>query len=97
MKLTFIEPNEELKPYIQSLWVFESQVGMPPGESNLAAPNGCSKLIVPYENSVTSIADGRVQESYEQGLYFVAIALLAACNSVQWSTATVANAATAAI
>src|SRR5215475_108639 len=71
MKLTFIEPNEELKPYIQSLWVFESQVGMPPAQSNLAAPNGCSKLIVPYENSVTSIADGRVQESYEQGLYFV--------------------------
>jgi len=71
MKLTFIKPNGELKPYIQSFWVFESPVGMPPAESNLAAPNGCPKLIVPYENSITSIADGRVQESDEQGLYFV--------------------------
>jgi AraC-like DNA-binding protein len=71
MKLTFIERKEELKPYIQSLWVFESPLGMPPSESNLAAPNGCPKLIVPYENSITSIADGRTQESDEQGVYFV--------------------------
>lgn len=37
----------------------------------MAAPNGCAKLIIPYENSITSVADGRVQLSRELGVYFV--------------------------
>ena len=71
MKLSFVEARAELKPYVQSFWVFESPIGMPPTENSLAAPNGCPKLIIPYENSITSIANGRVQESKEHGLYFV--------------------------
>jgi len=71
MKLSFVEPRAELRPYVQSFWVFESPIGMPPTENSLAAPNGSPKLIIPYENSITSIANGRVQESQEHGLYFV--------------------------
>jgi AraC-like DNA-binding protein len=71
MKLTFVKPRPELQPYIQSFWVFESPIGMPPTENSLAAPNGCPKLIILYENSITSIAGGHVQKSHEQGLYFV--------------------------
>jgi AraC-like DNA-binding protein len=71
MNLSFVEIRAELKPYIQSFWVFESPVGMPASETNMAAPNGCPKLIIPIENSITSTADGRVQESHAQGLYFV--------------------------
>jgi AraC-like DNA-binding protein len=37
----------------------------------MAAPNGCPKLVIPYENSLTSIADNRIQVSREQGIYFV--------------------------
>ena len=52
-------------------------------DHNLAAPNGCSKLIIPYQNSITSIADGRKQESKERGLYFVgnrnSVTLLETC------------------
>jgi AraC-like DNA-binding protein len=44
---------------------------MPRADQSMAAPNGCAKLIIPYENSLTSIADGRVQVSHEHGLYFV--------------------------
>ena len=29
MKLSFFEPRIELKPYIQSIWVFESQARLP--------------------------------------------------------------------
>ena len=29
MKLTFIEPRPELRPYVESLWVFESDIGLP--------------------------------------------------------------------
>lgn len=71
MKLSFIRPRQELHPYIKSFWVFESPVGMPPADTSLAAPNGCPKLIIPYENSLESIAGGRLQVSREEGLYFV--------------------------
>ncbi len=71
MKLSFVAPRAELRPYIQSIWVFESPVGMPPSDTSLAAPNGCAKIIINCENTITSVVDGRVQESREHGLYFV--------------------------
>jgi hypothetical protein len=71
MDLSFIQPQQELRPYIKSFWACESAVGMPATDRSLAAPNGCPKLIVPYENSLESIANGRLQVSHEQGLYFV--------------------------
>jgi AraC-like DNA-binding protein len=71
MKLSFVKPLPELRPYIQSIWVFESEIGMPPSDTSLAAPNGCAKIIINCENSITSVADGRVQESREHGVYFV--------------------------
>jgi AraC-like DNA-binding protein len=70
MKLSFVRPRPELRPYVESLWVFESAVGMPAEQHSLAAPNGCPKLIFLYGNSLTSIVNGRVQHSRE-GLYFV--------------------------
>ena len=73
MKLTFIEPRIELKPYIQSIWVFESEVGLPLSDISLAAPNGCPKLIVNCENSLISAAQGRAHVSPEQSLSFVGI------------------------
>ena len=71
MRVAFVQPRVELRPFIQSLWVFESPVGMPPDDKNLAAPNGCAKVIIPYQNSITSVADGFAQVSQEQTLYFV--------------------------
>jgi AraC-like DNA-binding protein len=71
MKVTFVKPRHELTPYIESFWVLERPSGLPAGDSSIAAPNGCSKLIIPYENSLVSIADGKVQNSYEKKLYFV--------------------------
>ena len=70
MKLTFVNPRQELQPYIKSLWVFESTDGMPPTDRSLAAPNGSPKLIVLYENSLVSTVEGRVQVSVP-GLYFI--------------------------
>jgi AraC-like DNA-binding protein len=71
MRFSFVRPRAELQPYIESLWVFESPVGMPPTDTNMAAPNGRPKLIIPYENSLVSTADGRTSISHEGGLYFV--------------------------
>jgi methylphosphotriester-DNA--protein-cysteine methyltransferase len=69
MKLSFVQPRPELRPYVESLWVFESAVGMPPEHQSLAAPDGCPKLIF-LENSLTSVVNGRSQVS-RAGLYFV--------------------------
>jgi AraC-like DNA-binding protein len=71
MNLIFVQPIAELQPYIESFWIFESPIGFPAGDTSIAAPNGCAKLIIPYENSLISIADGNVQVSHEQRVYFV--------------------------
>jgi AraC-like DNA-binding protein len=68
---SFVKPREELQPYIESFWVFESATGIPLSDRNLAVPNGCSKLIIPYENSLMGISDGHAGVSHEHGLYFV--------------------------
>ena len=73
MNLSFIEPRNELKPYIKSIWIFESMFGMPVHDMNLAAPNGCPKLIINYENNIISLVEGRANESRECGIYFSGI------------------------
>ncbi len=71
VKIQFIEPRAALRPYIESFWVLESPGGLSPGAANLAAPNGCCKLIIPYQNSIISVADGRTQVSHAHRMYFV--------------------------
>jgi AraC-like DNA-binding protein len=71
MKLSFVQPRSELQPFIESLWVFRSTVGMPQADISMAAPNGCPKLIIPYQNSLVSIGDGCTSVNHEGGLYFV--------------------------
>ena len=71
LKITFVRPRLELQPYIESFWVFESATGFPDTDSNVVVPNGCSKLIIPYDNSIISSALGNVQVSRERRLYFV--------------------------
>jgi AraC-like DNA-binding protein len=71
VKISFVTPRLELQPYIESFWVLESPTGLPASANSIAAPNGCSKLIIPYENSIVSVADGRIQLSHEQRMYFV--------------------------
>lgn len=71
MNLSFVPPRAELRPFIESFWVFRSALGMPRQDTSIAAPNGCSKLIIPYENSLFSVADGKTSVSHQGGLYFV--------------------------
>lgn len=71
MNFTFVEPRRELKAFIKSIWVFESPIGMPLSDSNLAAPNGSCKIIITCENSIISRVGGSIWRSEEQGLYFI--------------------------
>jgi AraC-like DNA-binding protein len=71
MKIAFVTPRAELLPYIESFWVLESLTGLPATADSIAAPNGCSKLIIPYENAIVSVANGRMQISHPRQMYFV--------------------------
>src|SRR5215469_3212370 len=71
MRVSFIKPRQQLWPYIESFWVCESPTGMPLTDRNLAVPNGCAKLIIPYENSLFGSCQGRSGVSRENGFYFV--------------------------
>src|SRR5262245_33094708 len=71
MKIAFVRPRVELRPYIESFWVLESETGLPVTADSIAAPNGCSKLIVLCENSIVSVANGRTQISHAERMYFV--------------------------
>jgi len=71
VELSFVKPRLELQPFIESFWVFRSPVGMPQADTSVAAPNGCAKLIIPYQNSLVSIGEGCTNVNQEGGLYFV--------------------------
>jgi AraC-like DNA-binding protein len=71
VEVKFVKPRLELQPFIESFWVFRSAVGMPPADTSLAAPNGCAKLIIPYQNSLLSTGEGCTNVNREGGLYFV--------------------------
>lgn len=70
MKVTFVKPRQELQPYIKSICVFASAVGLPQADTSLVAPNGRPKLIVLCENSLESTVEGQGQVNRE-GIYFV--------------------------
>jgi AraC-like DNA-binding protein len=71
MKISFVTPRLELQSCIGSFWVLQSLTGLPATADSIAAPNGCSKLIVPCENSIVSVANGRTQISHAEQMYFV--------------------------
>ena len=71
MRISFVQPRQELRPYIETFWVFESPNGIPLSGRSLAVPNGCAKLIIPYENSLIGISEDREGVSHEHGFYFV--------------------------
>src|SRR5215831_12361706 len=71
MRLFFVQPRQELRSHIESFWVCESTTGMALADRSLAVPNGCAKLIIPYENSLAGICEARTGVSSEHGLYFV--------------------------
>jgi AraC-like DNA-binding protein len=50
----------------------ESPGGLPERDQ-LVVPNGCPRLILPYQNSLTRITDGGVHTVKEQGAYFSGI------------------------
>lgn len=59
MQLIRFQPYRALKPYVQSIWCFESDRGIPYEDMRLIVPNGQAKLVIPYNNGLISNMNDR--------------------------------------
>ena len=66
-----MQPKPELTPYVQSIRVFQSEVGIPASDRSFIPPDGCSKLLFHLENSVEFWTAGKLRIANENGLYFL--------------------------
>jgi AraC-like DNA-binding protein len=72
MKLQFLQPTAELRPYINKLWLLESEQGLVSNKS-LIAPNGRPKIMIPFRNSLATTDKGRTEICREQDVCFIGI------------------------
>jgi hypothetical protein len=58
MRLIRIKPLPILQPFIEKLWVFESDHPMPNEDMKLIVPNGLIKMVIPYRNGLSGKMQG---------------------------------------
>lgn len=58
-------PVPALRPYVKTVFVFETKLGMPKTDFSLTAPNGSMKLVIPYKNNMRSIHSTGTREHKE--------------------------------
>ncbi len=73
MKVSFIQPEKQLSPYVALIWVFESRFGVPLADSRLIVPDGQAKIIVPYSNSLCATVSTELLNAQEQQIFLVGI------------------------
>ena len=73
MKIIFTQPRPDLRPYVQSIWSFESEFGLPLSERSVVTPTGSAKLIISCENGIIVHADGTVRENPDQSVYLLGV------------------------
>lgn len=73
MLLKFIQPVPELQPYIDTMWVFESDFGVPVTDNRVIAPNGKAKIMVMYENPLFTNLDNVITTYKEHEILFIGI------------------------
>lgn len=72
MKLEFIKPSPELKPYITKIWVFENNTGLV-NHGTLIVPNARPKIIIPYTNALTTTDREKTATCREGDICFIGI------------------------
>jgi AraC-like DNA-binding protein len=73
MKVSFIQPEQQLSPYVALIWVFESRSGVPLADSRIIVPDGRAKIIVPYRNSLCAAVSHRLLNAQEHHIFLVGI------------------------
>jgi hypothetical protein len=73
MNISFIQPEQQLSPYVALIWVFESHSGVPLADSRLIVPDGRAKIIVPYRNSLCAAVTTGLLNAKEDHIFLVGI------------------------
>jgi AraC-like DNA-binding protein len=73
MKVSFIQPEQQLCPYVAFIWVFESRFGVPMADSRIIVPDGRAKIIVPYRNSLCATVTTGLLNAKEHHIFLVGI------------------------
>jgi len=73
MRLTRHPIAAPLRPWIESIWVFESGDGVPASSSRVIAPNGRPKLILSFENALDVRHARGFQEGGEGRLHVIGV------------------------
>ena len=71
MILRTVEPECQLRPFVDSIWVFESDQGILPVGGGLIVPNGKARIILPYQNSLFGNKPGGNLVRPENQIYLV--------------------------
>jgi hypothetical protein len=66
-------PNKWLQPYIQTIFILETKVGIPKNEFSLIAPNGSMKLVIPYRNNMRSTIGQIFREHKEASCFIIGL------------------------
>jgi AraC-like DNA-binding protein len=72
MKLQFIQPRSELKPFITKIWVFENKLGLL-NHGTLIAPNARAKIILSYRNALATTDSKKTATCHEGDICFIGI------------------------
>lgn len=73
MYLGRIQPKPQLAEYIDALWIFEANFGLPSEDSRVIAPNGKAKLIYSYRNTLSTLDNGKITHYPENDIFFIGI------------------------
>ena len=73
MKVSFIQPEKQLAPYIAFIWIFENTFGVPLADSRIIVPDGRARIILPYKNALCAATHHRLLNAQEQYLFLVGI------------------------
>ena len=67
MVLRRLNPHPALAPYVEKMWLFESDAGIPSGDMRTIVPNGLMKMIISYRGSLTSGRQGTLMRVAAEG------------------------------
>lgn len=63
----------ELVPFIDTMWQFEADFGVPTEDNRVIAPNGKAKFIYTYSNGLSTFEDGILTPYNEAAILFIGI------------------------
>jgi hypothetical protein len=73
MNVSFIQPEQQLAPYVAFMWVFESSFGVPMADSRIIVPDGRAKIILPFGNALCAAVNRSLLTATEHQILLVGI------------------------